>query len=403
LARILLAGLAVPGSGLTRVLSALARSLLHCHTISYFGLGESPALPSEMHGVSFYACPLDAANPSTPQFFCDVLDHVKPALVFLMGQPVWLEPLLWALQPYRNSLRVVLYAPLEGNAANAAAIRPLQMVDDCILYTEYARRSVLSLAAERNEEDPSFHLPALHVLPHGVDTQTFYPVPESRADLRRRLFPGRPELHDAFIVLNANVPYPRKRLDLTIRAFARFAQNKPDSVFLYLHLVRADDRICRGLRECVRAEGIEHRTLINLMNPAGERLSDASLNLLYNACDVGINTAMGEGWGLVNFEHAATGAAQVLPNHSTFIEHWTGAAELVEIAGTEYFFHEHTEMYVVSPEDAARKLDLIYRDPHHRRAVAKAARARATAEKFRWSVIGNRLDEILIRRLMNRP
>jgi D-inositol-3-phosphate glycosyltransferase len=348
-----------------------------------------------MHGVSFYGCPLDTANPSTPQLFRDVLDHVKPALVFLMGQPVWLAPLLCALQPYRSSLRVVLYAPLEGKAANAAAIRPLQMVDHCILYTEYARRSVLALAAEVQKEDPLFRMPTLHVLPHGVDTQTFFPVPESHPDLRLRLFPERAELHHAFIVLNANVPYPRKRLDLTIRAFARFAQDKPDDVFLYLHLVRADDRICRGLRECVRAAGIEHRTLINLMNPAGERLSDASLNLLYNACDVGINTAMGEGWGLVNFEHAATGAAQVLPNHSTFIEHWTGTAELVEIAGKEYCFHEHTEMYVVSPDDAARRLDLIYRDAQHRRTLAEAARALATAEKYRWSVIGNRLDEIL--------
>ena len=31
---------------------------------------------------------------------------------------------------------------------------------------------------------------------------------------------------------------------------------------------------------------------------------DEALNLIYNACDVGINTANGEGWGLVPFEHA---------------------------------------------------------------------------------------------------
>ena len=31
---------------------------------------------------------------------------------------------------------------------------------------------------------------------------------------------------------------------------------------------------------------------------------DEQLNLIYNAVDVGINTANGEGWGLVPFEHA---------------------------------------------------------------------------------------------------
>ena len=399
LAQILVAGLAVPGSGLTRVLTALAEDLVRRHTINYFGLGEPLGLPTRLRGVPIYPCPFDVSNPSTPQWFRDVLMLVKPELVFLMGQPAWLAPLLRALQPYRAWLRVVLYAPLEGRAANAAAIRPLPMVDDCIFYTEYARRSVQSLAAELQKEDESFRLPALHVLPHGVDTQVFHPLPESRATIRQGLFPGRPELHDAFIVLNANVPYPRKRLDLTIRAFARFAQGKPGNVFLYLHLVRVDETVLRPLRECVRAAGVEDKVLFNLLNPAGETLSDAGLNLLYNACDAGINTAMGEGWGLVNFEHAATGACQVLPNHSTFVEHWSGAAELVEIAGKEYFFHEHTDMYVVSPEDASRKLERLYADPQHRHALSEAARARAGSDAYRWSAIGKRLDEILSRSL----
>jgi glycosyltransferase involved in cell wall biosynthesis len=325
-----------------------------------------------------------------------VLGYVKPGIVFLMGQPVWLSPLIRTLQPYRHSLRVVLYAPFEGNVTNVAAIRPLQMVDNCILYTECARSSVLSLAADLMSQDPAFRLPALHVLPHGVDTGIFRPLPQSRAEIRRWLFPQHPELQDAFILLNANAPYPRKRLDLTVQAFAQFAQGKTDDIFLYLHLPRADERLCRPLRECIRAAGMGHRTLINLVNPEGERLADAELNVLYNACDVGINTAMGEGWGLTSFEHAATRAAQVLPEHTVFIEHWTGAAELVEIAGKEYFFHEHAEMYVASPEDAGRKLERLYRDPAYRCSLAQSAYARATSKAYQWNVIGQRLNEILV-------
>jgi hypothetical protein len=51
-----------------------------------------------------------------------------------------------------------------------------------------------------------------------------------------------------------------------------------------------------------------------------------------NACDVGINRAMGEGWGLASFEHAAAGAAQVVPNHTACSEIWRERAELIPLA-----------------------------------------------------------------------
>ena len=51
----------------------------------------------------------------------------------------------------------------------------------------------------------------------------------SRTDARRRLWPDEPDWHDAFIVLNANRPMPRKRIDLTIQGFAQFARDKPAS------------------------------------------------------------------------------------------------------------------------------------------------------------------------------
>ena len=49
--------------------------------------------------------------------------------------------------------------------------------------------------------------------------------------------------------------------------------------------------------------------------PTPGALSDADLNRLYNACAIGLNTSAGEGFGLVSFEHAATGAPQVVPDH----------------------------------------------------------------------------------------
>jgi len=43
-------------------------------------------------------------------------------------------------------------------------------------------------------------------------------------------------------------------------------------------------------------------------------MSDEMLNYLYNACDVGINTCCGEGFGLCNLEHGSLGKPQIISN-----------------------------------------------------------------------------------------
>jgi hypothetical protein len=45
-----------------------------------------------------------------------------------------------------------------------------------------------------------------------------------------------------------------------------------------------------------------------------QQLSDREINILYNSCDVGLNSADGEGFGLCGFECAALGKAQVSAN-----------------------------------------------------------------------------------------
>ena len=71
------------------------------------------------------------------------------------------------------------------------------------------------------------------------------------------------------------------------------------------------------------ASGLEERLHLNPL--AGGIVDDRELNLLYNACDVGITTSMGEGWGLVSFEHGAAGAAQIVPDHSAAPKSGAGA------------------------------------------------------------------------------
>lgn len=61
-----------------------------------------------------------------------------------------------------------------------------------------------------------------------------------------------------------------------------------------------------------------------------QQLSDRDINIMYSACDIGLNTCEGEGFGLCQFEHAAVGCPQVCPN----------------IGGFKEFFHNKNSMLV---------------------------------------------------------
>jgi glycosyltransferase involved in cell wall biosynthesis len=183
-------------------------------------------------------------------------------------------------------------------------------------------------------------------------------------------------------------------LDITLKGFAQFAEGRAKNVFIYLHQPANDNYTSRRMRRLVESLGLEERVLFNELTPNGESLNEQQVNLLYNACDVGISTSMGEGWGLISFEHAATGAAQIVPSHTSFIENWNGAADLLSVSSQEYIWGEHTIGYVPCADDLARKLGRLYEEPAHLQRMSSAAYGRATSPTLRWSRIGEQLGNI---------
>ena len=71
---------------------------------------------------------------------------------------------------------------------------------------------------------------------------------------------------------------------------------------------------------------------------------------------IGINTANGEGWGLVPFEHAACKKPQVLPNHTSFAEVWKNKALLADVAAWIYDKDLGVERGIVDIKDMANKM-----------------------------------------------
>ncbi|AEI65636.1 glycosyltransferase family 1 protein [Corallococcus macrosporus] len=379
--RILVVGDAVAPTGFSRVTESVFRPLASDYDLHQLGIkyaGGAHELPWTLHPA------IDARGVSRLPELCASL---APDLIFLVND-------IWVLGDYARALgrvpgrhRLVAYCPVDSGPLSASFLAGLQGIHRLIAYTTFGQGE-LNAAAARLPTPPTW--PRVDVIPHGIDTNVFRPLAppgESLVASRRRsraeLF-GTNELDDAFIVLNANRNQPRKLVDLTVRGFAAFAKGRPDAR-LYLHMGTEDvGWDVRGLGERF---GVTDRLIISTDQRFAPRLSLAQLNHVYNACDVGVNTSSSEGWGLVAFEHAATGAAQVVPGHTAPGELWAGSAELLDVALTLCQPRILTDAHVPSVDSLTAALTRLYEDRAHLEARSRAAHALATRPTFRWDNI----------------
>jgi D-inositol-3-phosphate glycosyltransferase len=225
------------------------------------------------------------------------------------------------------------------------------------------------------------------VLPHGVDNTRFYPIDKKEARRQLRL----PE--DKFIVLNANRNQPRKRIDLTIQAFAKFAVDNPDAM-LYLHMGTKDlgwDVMALFQQEMKR-RGLEDskRLILTSQNiNYTDAPPDELLNVIYNACDVGLNTADGEGWGLVSFEHASCKKPQIVPNHTACADIWKEAGALANISTWIVDKDLGVERGLVDTDHVVQLLDELQSNPDIYEDVAQACYDVTQRPEYRWEHIAS--------------
>lgn len=322
-----------------------------------------------------------------------LVEQVKPAIVFLLYDILFQVRYLDELRKASSRPKVVVYSPVEAGPIAPEILQRLHGVSRYVLYTDYGRRVISQSLESVRTQVPDFQFPALEVIPHGVAGDRFYPlgdddsgdVPARRLEARRAMKLDDAEHLEAFIVLNANRNMPRKRIDLTMQGFAQFARNKPAKVKLYLHMATEDS----GWNVLILAKryGIFDRLIMTQADNSRPAFSDEQLNLLYNACDVGITTTTGEGWGMVSFEHAATRAAQIVPRHTSLADLWVDAAEFVEPVAKLTYPGNLTEGHIVSAEGVAAALQRLYENPEHRNSLAEAAHKNAARPELRWSSI----------------
>ncbi|HEX6371978.1 MAG TPA: hypothetical protein VF006_23845 [Longimicrobium sp.] len=394
--RVLVVGDGAVPTGFARVIHSVFTRLLDRLDIVQLGVnfpGDPHDWPWPIYRAGLHGEPF-GSNRLVP-----LAEALRPDVILLVSDPSVVREYLRVLGGWREraSVRVAAYVPVERAPLMRGYVEPLGGLDLLVAYTEFGAQAFRHAQARIQARQPGFRLPPIAVVPHGVDTGVFHPlhpgVPPDRTAVRRRLF-GDDEAHDAFIVLNANRNQPRKRIDVTIQGFAEFARDKPRNVLLFLHMGRRD--LGWDVVEMCERHGLDGRLVMSTAGQGMPLLSPAEVNDVYNACDVGLNTASGEGWGLVAFEHAATGAAQVGPDHSAPAELWRGAAELLPPAYTLVNHENMEDELVVSPQSVAVALERLYDDRGYLLEMSRRAYENATRPEYQWDAVAERWAQLLL-------
>lgn len=400
--KIIAIGYNTSGTGLTRVMHSVMRRLADRHEIHFLGIGYSGEIVRD-RGLTIYP-----TNPHGGDVFAAfqaqrTIEEIQPDVLFILHDIWMFDYYVRILGKYRDRLKIAAYIPLDGRIVNEDDAASLAQIDRLIAYTNFGRAQFEWAFQQLREKNGVERFPPVDIIPHGVDQRRFYPFPElieasfaspARVRAKARVFGDRIDPAGSFIVLNASRLDTRKRVDLTVEGFAKFAADKPSNVKLCLHHAILNDENVQELKDVIRRCGIEDRIIFN---PLGSRIvDDEELNWLYNACDVGINTSMGEGWGLVNCEHGAAGAPQIVPDHTACAELWRGRGELIPPA--RMFVPEISvlEMGEVSPEAVAQSIDNLYTDPARCRALGRAAADAALDPAISWDVITRQFDELFV-------
>ena len=277
-----------------------------------YGMVPAPTTTSDRAGAAAFARAL--SSPSPP-----VLALVQNDLALTHSAAT----LLTAMRQRGNKLPPILnYFPVDGSVRRDFS-GMLLASDVNITCTSFGRAETARVFPE--------HAPL--VIPHGVSTATFRPLPDRDA-VRRAVRRALRVPEDALLICSVASNNVRKDLSRTIAAFSEFrAQCEPRAV-LYLHTLPFSNGI--DLAAAASACGfVLGRDVLFPPNyhPLAASLDDRAMNELYNACDLYFTTTLGEGWGLPITEAMASGLPVVAPRHSSLAEHGAnGRAILYECA-----------------------------------------------------------------------
>jgi len=313
----------------------------------------------------------------------EVVEKEKPDIVFTINDMWIINEQYKRIKDLHDQklFKFVGYAPMDSYGWTGCLDETANDWDGVISYTEFGAHEFIRGGIRK----------PITIIPHGITANQFYPMDKAEARKRLNL------KDDIFIVFNGNRNQFRKRIDITVEGFAKFAKDKPDTQ-LYLHMGLKDQGwdVMPLFARAMQREGIDPngRIILTAQTQGPPNVEVEFLNTIYNAVDVGVNTCKGEGWGLVSHEHAACRVAQVVPNHTSCKEIFEGYGRLIRCDHVDVDTNYSREMPCPSSDHLAAILTELYEDREKREALAELCYLRATDERFSWDTIAHQFGEV---------
>lgn len=398
---LLAVGFSTWGTGYNRVLTTLFKYWAFHYDIHFVGCGYPPR--DVDLGWKYYPAAVGNGDPLGVSQCEKIIQEVKPKIVFLLNDISRIIPHIKRLALYKPEIKLLAYFPMEGELKRTELIEPLQFLDRIISYTYFGKDELLKAEKKIQEVNPGFYLPPIEVLPHGVDTSVFKPVSGDHPEVKKVPESLQDQLqigHDSFLVLNANQFQDRKQIRTTLEGFCLFSQDKNENVRLILHHTLLGPygygrvhKLIQQVDDYYNRKGMLKKRVLISPQEGTNVLEETDLVELYQLCEVGVNTSGGEGWGLVSFEHAATGAAQIVPRHSSCSELWDGAALFLDrqqILETPDEFP--MQFYKLSPNQLAEQLEKLYQDREMLSRISDQCLKNALSKEYRWQIIADKWE-----------
>jgi glycosyltransferase involved in cell wall biosynthesis len=345
--------------------------------------------PNEMQGhCQMYPAMVHGSDPFGSHRIADLINRIKPDLVWVTND-IWIALNLWnQAKSFREQVgfKWFVYTPIDSYGLFPELTAPMMEWDGLATYTQFAEKELQLMGYTK----------PIDIIGHGTDFEKFFPLDKQAC--RKEL--GVPE--DAFIVFNGNRNQPRKRIDLTLKAFIKFAKDKDDAR-LWLNMGSKDLgwEIIPLFKRIARDEGFDPTGKLILTSPhfsTDNCLPIEQLNKVYNAADIGINTCIGEGWGLVNSEHGSVGVAQVVPDHTSLKEIFDEVPR-IECNASETDRNYGLERFLPDPDSAAEILTYYYENRDALRKDGQWCARRLREEPFTWPYIQQQLLDAVERTL----
>jgi len=268
----------------------------------------------------------------------NMIVQMKYDLLFFLQDSFILDFLPELHQFLRNQnnrkFRSICYYPIDG-IPKEQWIQNVCACDYVFTYSQFGK--------EQSEKVwPGAKSKNIGIIPHGVNINDYHPLPKDQVDAFRRQYFGSQA--DKFIFMNLNRNQIRKDIPRSIRAFVEFRKYVPDSI-LYLHMMKEDQgwnlpEVCKFYDLDITRDVIFPENF-----GANQGYPRQIVNLLYNAVDCVISTAVGEGWGLSWIEAMATKTPVIMPANTALVENITEERGFLVRSGGD------PNLYTVLPHD----------------------------------------------------